>query len=159
MANYGTEAGVAALAQRSTNSGAFDVTTNPTLSNVTSWLAQLTSMMNVALATGGFVTPVTDAAITPALDGFINAMAADLVHAANSTGRFFSERALENGVSPIRAVNADIRAWVEQNSDGLTALGLAIDTDADISVTMERSDIWPDNTTLPENRFYFGGLE
>ena len=159
MANYGTEAGVAALAKRYTNSGAFDVTTNPTLSNVTSWLAQLTSMMNVALATGGFVTPVTDAAITPALDGFINAMAADLVHAANSTGRFFSERALENGVSPIRAVNADIRAWVEQNSDGLTALGLAIDTDADISVTMERSDIWPDNTTLPENRFYFGGLE
>lgn len=159
MANYGTEAGVAALAKRYTNSGAFDVTTSPTLSTVTSWLAQLTSMMNVALATGGFVTPVTDAAITPALDGFINAMAADLVHAANSTGRFFSERALENGVSPIRAVNADIRAWVEQNSDGLTALGLAVDTDADISVTMERSDIWPDNTTLPENRFYFGGLE
>ncbi len=159
MANYGTEAGVAALAKRFTNAGAFDVTTNPTLTTVTGWLAQLTSMINIALASGGFVTPVTDAAITPALDSFINAMSADLVHAANSTGRFYSERALENGVSPIRAINADVRAWVEQNSAGLTALGLAIDTDADISNYMERSDVWPDNTTLPETRFYAGGLE
>jgi hypothetical protein len=124
MASYGTTGGVAALTKRYTNGSAvFDGTTNPTSTTVTTWLAEISSMVNMALATSGFAVPITDADVTPALDGFVNAMTADLVHAANSTGRFFSERALENGVSPIKAINNDVIAWVENMAAGLVVLG------------------------------------
>lgn len=121
---YGTTGGVAALTKRYANaSTVFDATTNPTITYVTAWLAEISAMVNLALSTSGFATPITDADVTPALDGVVNALTADLVHAANSTGRFFSERALENGISPIKAINADVRAWVELNAAGLALLG------------------------------------
>jgi hypothetical protein len=123
MASYGSAEGVASLCRRYTNAGAFDITTNPSLSAVTGWLAQVSSMLNVALATAGFVTPITDADVTPALDGVVNSLVADLASTANSAGRFYSDRALENGVSPIKAINADVRAWVDANAAGLVAMG------------------------------------
>lgn len=123
MMAYGSDAGVAALCRRFTNSGSFDTTTNPTQATVSGWLAQISAMINVALATGGFTTPITDPDVTPALDGFVNALAADLAGAANSAGRFYSERMLENGVSPIKVISSDVRAWVEANAAGLSALG------------------------------------
>ena len=123
MASYGTEAGVAALCKPYTTGSAFTTGTNPTLATVTGWLAQISSMMNVALASAGFATPITDADVTPALDGFVNALAADLVFAANARGRFYSERALEFGVSPIKAINQDVIAWVETNASGLAVMG------------------------------------
>jgi hypothetical protein len=123
MASYGTEAGVAALMRRYTNSGVFDTTTNPTYATVTSWLSQVSSMVNVALATSGFATPITDADALPALNGFVESMVADLVASANSAGRFFSDRALEVGMSPIRTINADVKAWVKDNVAGLEAMG------------------------------------
>lgn len=123
MASYGSVEGVAALAVRFTNAGTFDVTTNPTSATVTSWLAQISSTLNVALATAGFSVPITDSDATPALDGFVNALAADLTHAANSTGRFFSERIIENGISPMRVISNDVQAWVQANAAGLVAMG------------------------------------
>lgn len=120
---YGSVAGVAVLAHRYTSGGTFDVTTNPPASAVTAWLGEVSSMVNLALASRGFATPITDADVTPAIDGFVNAMAADLVHAANSTGRFYSERALENGVSPIKVINNDVIAWVDSMAHGLELLG------------------------------------
>lgn len=123
MASYGSVEGVAALTYRYTSAGAFDVTTNPTSATVTGWLAQISSMLNVTLATAGFSVPVTDPDATPALDGFVNALAADLTHAANATGRFYSERMIENGVSPIRVISNDIQAWVQANAAGLVAMG------------------------------------
>ena len=123
MASYGSVEGVAALTYRYTSGGAFDVTTNPTSATVTGWLAQISSMLNVTLATAGFSVPVTDPDATPALDGFVNALAADLTHAANATGRFYSERMIENGVSPIRVISNDIQAWVQANAAGLVAMG------------------------------------
>jgi len=132
--SYGTEAGVAALTKRYGDSTThlFTTATNPTLATVTSWLAQISSMVNVALASAGFTTPITDADLTPALDGFVNALTADLAHAANSTGRFFSDRALEYGISPIKAISNDVRGWVEMMTPGLSALGAVRETsDAD----------------------------
>jgi hypothetical protein len=121
--SYGTEAGVAALSGFYTTNGAFTASTNPTLATVTGWLAQVSSMVNVALATSGFATPITDADVTPAIDGFVNSMVADLVRAANSTGRFFTERAQEYGVNPMKVINNDVRAWVDANAAGLVAIG------------------------------------
>jgi hypothetical protein len=125
MASYGTEAGVAALARRHTTSGVFDATTNPTYVTVTGWLAQVSAMVNIALSTNGFTTPITDADITPALDGFVNSLVADLAAGANSAGRFYSERMLETGVSPMKVIKNDIAAWVADNVQGFIALGVA----------------------------------
>jgi hypothetical protein len=123
MASYGTEAGVAALTTRYTNSGVFDTTTRPTLTRVTTWLAQVSSMINTVLASSGFATPITDADITPALDSFTETMVADLVNAANASGRFYTDRALESGVNPIKAINNDIKDWVETMAGGLSQMG------------------------------------
>lgn len=123
MASYGSVEGVAALARRFTNAGAFDITTNPTSATVTGWLAQVSSMLNVTLATAGFNVPITDPDALPALDGFVNSIVSDLAQAANSAGRFYSERMLENGVSPIRVISNDVQAWVQANAAGLVAMG------------------------------------
>ncbi len=48
---------------------------------------------------------------------------ADLCHAANSTGRFFTKAALERGVSPMRAIRKELAEWVEDQADGLELLG------------------------------------
>jgi hypothetical protein len=120
---YGTAAGVAALTRRYTNAGSFDGTTNPTVTTVGTWLAQVSSMFNISLAAAGFTTPITDADVTPTLDSFTETMVADLVNAANASGRFYTDRALEYGVNPIKAINNDIKSWVESNLAGLAALG------------------------------------
>lgn len=121
--SYGTAPGVAALAKRYTNNGSWTTDTNPSQATVTGWLAQISAMVNIALATKGFTTPITDTDVTPALDGLVNALAADLAASANSSGRFYTDKALENGVSPLAIIRKDILAWVDANADGLKALG------------------------------------
>ena len=78
--SYGTAAGVAAFTPRYANAAnCFDGDTTPTLTSVTSWLAQVSAMLDVALAGYGATTPVTAAAVTPLLDGFTNAQVAGMV--------------------------------------------------------------------------------
>jgi hypothetical protein len=121
--SYGATAGVAALSRRFTNSGTYDGTTNPTSTTVTTWLAQVSSMLDVALASSGFSVPFTDADITPALDGIVNALVSDLANAANSAGRFFTDNALQYGVAPMSMIRKDILQWVSDNSAGLASMG------------------------------------
>jgi hypothetical protein len=121
--SYGTEAGVAVLCRRFTNAGSFDTTTNPLVATVTGWLAQVSSLLDVALATEGFAVPITAATITPMLSILVNVETCDLVNAANSAGRFYTEKALEFGISPMNVIRKDILAWVSDNAAGLVAMG------------------------------------
>lgn len=146
--SYGTEAGVAALSGFYTTNGAFTVSTNPTLVTVTGWLAEVSSMVNIALATSGFSVPVTDADALPAINGFVNSMVADLVRAANAAGRFFTERAVEYGVNPMKVINGDVRAWVDANTAGLVAMGAARPT-SDASQAAYRDTDERGNATFP----------
>jgi hypothetical protein len=120
---YGSANGVAALCKRWTNSGVFDNTSNPTLATVNEWLEQVSSMIDIALSTSGFTAPVTSASITPALNSFVNAMVTDLAGAANSSGRFYSDRMIDNGVSPLKVISKDIFGWIDVMSSGILALG------------------------------------
>ena len=130
---YGTPAGVAAFAQMWTVGGAWvDPATgppvvegtNPTLTQVTAWLVEISAMMDLALSNAGFVVPVTVSAAVGAITPYVQALVADLCHAANSSGRFFTERIIERGMSPMIIVQQNINGWVEDNTQGLMNLGV-----------------------------------
>lgn len=127
---YGSSAGVAAFARAWTDNGEFiDPTdyvdgTNPTLTQVNTWLAAVSVMVDLALGSEGFTVPVTQERAVLALNEIVNALVSDLVHASNSSGRFFTERVLESGKSQMAIINADVLAWVVAHTDGLVAMGV-----------------------------------
>ena len=130
---YGSLAGVAALAKVYTDNGEFtdsacldclqDLETNPTKSEVTTWLDQVSSMMDIALAGEGFVIPITNATAILSIAMIVNQYVADLVKSANNTGRFATERARENGIEPMITIEKNVRAWANNNAGGLAAAG------------------------------------
>lgn len=122
--SYGTADNVAAITLRYTAGGLYNqYGTNPKLSTVESWIDQISATLNVALAAAGFRIPITQADAVLALTGVVVPAVADLCHAANSAGRFFTDRALERGVSPMVTIRKELSAWVEEQADGLELLG------------------------------------
>lgn len=123
--SYGTVAAVAALVRRYTSNGSFTTTTNPALATVEGWIDTVSATLNVALAGAGFTIPVTQDDAKAALASIVVEAVADLCHAANSAGRFYTERALERGVSPMKVIRQEMMQWVEDQAAGLVALGAA----------------------------------
>lgn len=128
--SYGTEEGVAALARMWTDNGSFldpdvyVIGTNPTLSTVTGWLEEISNTFDVVLSGYGFETPVEVPAAMSAIGSMVNAFVSDLVNNANSSGRFWTERAVERGISPLMAIRKDIDNWVNDNATGLEIMGV-----------------------------------
>jgi len=101
--------------------------TNPTLTQVETWLDQISSQMDLSLGTHWFITPIDDGTAPEAFNAvsmYIAQLVADLVHAANSSGRFFTERAVERGITPMKQLLQDIESWVNTNEDGFVAMGV-----------------------------------
>lgn len=121
--SYGTAAGVAAYVSRYASSGTFNTTTRPTLTQVEGWIDQVSAILNVALAKEGFAIPVTNADAVSSLKSITEPAVADLCHYANSAGRFFTDRALERGVSPMMTIRAEMGDWVAAMAAGLELLG------------------------------------
>jgi len=134
--SYGLVANVEALAGIWTVNGLFlDVTacedaTNPSLTQVEAWIEQMSSVVDLAIATEGMATPLTDTTAVAAVSAIIEGVVADLCHAANRTGRFFTKTSIENGVSPVRAVTKELNDWVANNAVGLRTLGVTTVADA-----------------------------
>lgn len=128
---YGSESDVAALSATWTINGAFTTATNPKLAQVTAWLTDVSDLMDLALAQHRFTIPISTglanyAKITNILSNVVVPLVADLCHASNGSGRFFTQKAIEFGLSPMKVITKDINAWVEANADGLVALGLTL---------------------------------
>lgn len=121
--SYGTVDQVAALVRRYTASGEFTPTTNPALSTVDGWLSIVSATVNVTLAGAGFQVPITQEDARAAIAAIVVEAVADLCHAANSAGRFYTERALERGVSPMKVIRQEMAGWVNDQADGLELLG------------------------------------
>lgn len=132
---YGTVADVAALAGTWTTDGEFldaDAyseidATNPTLTQVETWLTKLSAQLDLALASHWFVVPIVDADAPIAFASasqYIASLVADLCNAENSSGRFFTERAIERGVTPMAVILKDMQNWADINADGLAAVGV-----------------------------------
>jgi hypothetical protein len=123
--SYGTAAGVAAYVGVFTASGVFSTATKPTLLQVESWIDQVSALLNTALAKRGFTVPITQADAVLAAKSLVEQLTSDLAQAANSSGRFFSERNLERGVSNWAIIRNDISNWVEEYASGLEELGVS----------------------------------
>lgn len=121
--SYGTASGVAAYVGVYTSAGSFSTTTKPTLAQVESWIDQVSALLNTALAKRGFVVPMTQADAVLAAKSLVEQLVSDLAQAANSSGRFFSERNLDRGVSNWAIIRNDISNWVEEYAGGLEQLG------------------------------------
>jgi len=138
--SYGTAADVAALCRVYTNAGAFDTTTVPTLANVEGFIDQISALVNTALAAQGFAVPVTQPDAAIACKSMVIQIASDLAHAANSAGRFFSERALSGGLSIMATIRKDIADWVADNASGYTELGAARRVDSQNTIAVNDSE-------------------
>jgi hypothetical protein len=101
--------------------------THPSLTNVNTWLEQISHAMDAALASFWFDIPVDQTAhsdVASMLTDMVTSLVADRCDSANSTGRFFSQKVVESGMSVMGIVTKDLQAWVEANQDGLVVMGL-----------------------------------
>jgi len=154
--SYGTQQAVAAKAQTWTRAGSwYDYVpatigatgppivpatdavqaTNPTLAQVNLWLAEVSSLLDIALQSYGFDTPVTNATALPALNMIVESLTADLCNAANSSGRFYTERVIDAGLSPMTIIGRQIQGWIEQNATGLEKMLVVRKTDRGVSTS------------------------
>lgn len=119
--SYGTAADVAALTWSwvAEFSGSYNLVTIPTLAQVESWIDQISGIANTSLRKWGFAIPLTDATDVLAVKSVVVGAVADMANYANSTGRFFTERALASGVSPFAQIRKEIEDWVASMADGL----------------------------------------
>lgn len=127
--SYGSVDKVAALTGMWTRGGEFfDATvsvaaTQPPLTDVETWIDQLSAILNIALAEEGFVIPVTQDDAVLAIEAMLMPLVADLVQYANQAGRFYTERALQSSTTPLQKITNEIAAWVNMSVGGLEALG------------------------------------
>lgn len=118
---YGSAAGVAVLVPRFANAARrFDEETTPRLAHVTEWLAQVSAMLDVALAGYGVTTPVAAAAVLPMLAAFANAQVAAMARGVNGQGKFAEKPTTADEMLLI--IGDAAQAWVAKNIGGLGAV-------------------------------------
>jgi hypothetical protein len=137
--SYGSTADVAARvpgAYTDATTKLFTTATNPTLTTVETYIDEISAIANVALADARFAIPVTQADAKKAIGSMVNDIAADMASASNSAGRFFTDRALNGGLSMMAQIRKDVREWVEANAQGLENLGAERSPQVDTNTTM-----------------------
>lgn len=121
---YGTAEQVATMASTWTDDGEWGEYTNPTLQEVNDWLEQVSAEFDIALGSHFFVFPVS-ASVSPTahktISKYVVNLVADLCNFKNSSGRFFAEKLVERGITPMAAIQKDMNNWIEMNSNGLIA--------------------------------------
>jgi len=117
MARYAEASDVAKHIQMWTDEGQFTGDTNPTLDTVESWLDDVSALMDAALASHSFVTPITNTYAIKAIKPFVESLVAKLAHDANKAG--------EPNVMWFSELQKAINLWVEGNALGLENMGAA----------------------------------
>jgi len=131
---YGDIDNVAALARVWTDNGQFvdddlygNGGTNPSKTQVEAWLAQVSGVLDLALATQGFDVPVTATLAIAAIDALVESLVVDLCHASNSTGRFAVTNGVDN-ISPLLQIRKELDEWVMLNAVGIEGMGASKST-------------------------------
>ncbi|RMD64627.1 hypothetical protein D6833_04145 [Candidatus Parcubacteria bacterium] len=120
--SYGSVEEVAALVPRYTSNGSFTSSTRPTLTQVEQFIDRISGVLNVMLAAEGFAIPITQADAKLACDEIVVSAVVDLCHAANSAGRFYTDRELR-GKSPFSVIRAELAEWVQEHAAGFERIG------------------------------------
>lgn len=153
--SYGSVAEVAALVPKYTSSGSFGVGTRPTEAQVEKFIDRVSGIVNVLLAEQGFSIPVSQADAKLALDELVVEAVIDLCHAANSAGRFFTDRSLR-GQSPLKVLRRELDEWIEDHAAGLENLGATRTTSKLSSIGYRSTDNSGDDTFPIFQREAFG---
>ena len=133
--SYGALLDVEALCRVYTDDGRFTLSTIPTRTQTESMIDQVSALVNISLSAQGFTVPVSQADAKRGIDSIVNQLVSDLAHAANSSGRFFTERALTGGLSIWAQVRKEIDEWVGMSATGLAALGADRATESQMTVS------------------------
>lgn len=121
--SYGSVVMVAAMTPRYASNGEFNLLTRPTYSQIETWIDQTSALVNVILAEEGFTIPVTQTDAKSMLAGLVVSACADRAEYANRAGRFWTETAVDRGISMEKVLREEISAWISSHAAGLEALG------------------------------------
>ncbi len=121
---YGTAAGVAGHAKTWTRGGAFyDASdspvvapTKPTLTEVNTWLTQISDLFDRALSNEGFVVPLIAEKSVNLITLEVERIVGDLCARANGMGRLVSDGVLHIGY--MRVIANEIKTWVTEGATG-----------------------------------------
>lgn len=127
---YGTPAGVAAHAKTWTRGGVFYnasasplvAATKPTLTEVNTWLEQVSDMFDRAISNEGFVVPVVATKSVSLITLEVERIVADLCDRVNGTGRLAQDRVLHIGY--MRILSNEIKTWVQEGATGFENEGV-----------------------------------
>lgn len=122
MSCYCTMEDVAGKSRVWTIGGVYTTATNPKLDTVNSWIEEVSSIADVAIASSGFQVPITAEALLPALKLKVSRSVADLCDAANSRGRLMSDRLVDS--SPTTVIEKEMQKWVKDNAAGFENMGV-----------------------------------
>ena len=130
--SYGSVLGVAALVPRWTNSGTgdsatFSSTSRPTITQVETFIDEVSAALNSMLAQSGFTIPVSDADAVKLLDLFVNVEVSTMCDGVNGSGRFGPSEKSSGGRGRFSLLMDDIQAFITANETGLRNLGAARD--------------------------------
>jgi hypothetical protein len=122
---YGSPAGVAAHAKIWTRGGEFyDASasplvapTNPTLTQVTAWIEQISNVFDAALSSYGFSVPVVSPKFSSLITLEVERLVADLVERSHGLGKLVQDSVLVKGYMSI--IGMEILDWVKFNLTGL----------------------------------------
>lgn len=121
--SYGSVAGVASLVPRFVNGdGEFSPETRPTEAGVEGLIDQISSILNMVLATAGFSVPVDQADCVRMLDFFVNQEVASVVEGVNGSGRF-GPKTKGGSASRFSMIHSDAEEFIMANAIGLERLG------------------------------------
>jgi hypothetical protein len=121
--SYGSVAEVEALTPRYLDDGSYDGDTQPTLTQVETFIDRVSGILNVLLAQAGFAVPVTQADAKLALDDFAVDQAVQLCHANHGAGPYAPGSAELRGRRARTAIIAEAAAFIAEHAAGFEALG------------------------------------
>lgn len=122
--SYSSESEVAALVPRiADGSGDFTASTQPTLTQVTLWLDQVSKILDAYLRQNGFLTPVTNADALLILDFFVSQEVAAICEGVRGSGRFGPTSKAPHGSGRFSNVFKDVKNFVDEQSNALERLG------------------------------------
>lgn len=156
--SYGSLEGVAARCSVFTNEGLFDGNTTPKDERVIAWLNEISGYMNIALSNEGFVTPVVQPDAKNMLISAVEQYVADLVFASNSAGRFYTEKFLSSGMTPLMQLMREANDWINVNAGGLENIGVPRRSTPADQIGFREFDESGDPTTPLFQRKAFGNV-
>lgn len=123
--SYGSVAEIQQSARRWTNSGggAFDDTTNPTLTAVETFVDRVSGVVNIILSQLGFEIPITQADVKLALDEFVIEQVVRLCDAANGVGPLAPGSNKLWGHSAFDMISKEAVSFLGNYANGMELLG------------------------------------